>query len=192
MNRPLKRKLTLALLAYLDSRKSGLAYADITLVTGAGTTLAQETAFDADATETGEIAEPLPPYLAVEVLCQADPDLPGVVSFEAVLHVKTLATVENEEGEPSSRFDADAILRDAHNVLMTPTNDAAAFSDSNRECAAFCSYASKPGGSDTRPTFRKPLHVYDMWHTSSPSLFDGDAWHDQLVFAGVAQDMDNA
>lgn len=192
MNRPLKRKLALALLAWLDHNKTGKAYADITLVTGAGTTLAQEAAFDADATDTGEIAEPLPPYLAIEVATLADPDLPGVVSFEAILHLKTLATVEDAEGEESSRFDADSILRDAYDVVMTPSNDAAAFADDNPETAAFRSFANKPVGTDIRATYRKPLHIYAMWHTQAPSLFDADSWHDQLIFAGHAQDMDNA
>jgi len=96
------------------------------------------------------------------------------------------------DGDYRLEIPASGPLRDAYNVLMTPTDDNAAFSDTNPECAAVIAYASKPGGSDTRPTFRKPLHIYDLWHTTSPSLFDGDAWHDQLVFAGVAQDMDSS
>jgi len=188
MNRPLKRKLSLALLAYIDANKAGTPFADITLVSGASTTIAQEAAFDAGG-DMGEITEPLPPYLAVDAVTVADPELPGVASFEVVLHLKTLATVEDEEGEPSTRADADAILRAVYDLVMTPPNDAAAFSDSNLECGALLTYANKPAGTDLRPTYRKPLHIYRMWHTTSPTLYDADTWHDQLVFAGHAQDM---
>jgi len=191
MNRPLKRKLSLALLAYIDANKAGTPFADITLVSGASTTIAQESAFDAG-TDMGEITEPLPPYLAVDAVTVADPELPGVASFEIVLHLKTLATVEDEEGAPSTRADADAILRAVYDLVMTPPNDAAAFSDSNLECGAFLSYANKPQGTDSRPTYRKPIHVYRMWHTTSPTIYDADTWHDQLVFAGHAQDMDSS
>lgn len=190
MNRPLKRKLSLALLAYINAHKAGTPFADITLVTGASTTLEQEAALDAG-TDVGEVTEPLPPYLAVDAVAVADPDLPGAASFEVVLHLKTIATVEDEAGEPSTRFDADAILRAVYDLVMTPPNDAAPFSDSNLECGALRTYANKPEGTDTRDTFRKPLHVYRMWHTTSPTLYDTDAWHDQLVFAGHAQDMDS-
>ena len=191
MNRPLKRKLSLAVLAYLEANKAGTPFADITLVSGASTTIAQEAAFDAG-TDVGEVAEPLPPYLAVDAVAVADPELPGVASFEVVMHLKTLATVEDEEGAPSTRTDADAILRAVYDLVMTPPNDAAAFSDSNLECGAFLTYANKPAGADSRPTYRKPLHIYRMWHTTSPTLYDADAWHDQLVFAGHAQDMDSS
>ena len=191
MNRPLKRKLSLALLAYIDANKAGTPFADITLVSGSSTTIAQEAAFDAGG-DVGEITEPLPPYLAVDAVTVADPELPSVASFEVVLHLKTLATVDDEEGEPSTRADADAILRAVYDLVMTPPNDAAAFSDSNLECGALLAYANKPEGTDTRPTFRKPLHIYRMWHTTSPTLYDADTWHDQLVFAGHAQDMDSA
>lgn len=191
MNRPLKRKLSLAVLAYLEANKTGAPFADITLVSGASTTIAQEAAFDAG-TDVGEVTEPLPPYLAVDAVAVADPELPGVASFEVVMHLKTLATVEDEEGAPSTRTDADAILRAVYDLVMAPPNDAAAFSDSNPECAALLTYANKPSGTDLRPTFRKPLHIYRMWHTTSPTLYDADAWHDQLVFAGHAQDMDSS
>jgi len=191
MNRPLKRKLSLALLAYIDANKAGTPFADITLVSGASTTIAQESAFDSGG-DAGEITEPLPPYLAVDAVTVADPELPGVASFEIVLHLKTLATVEDEEGAPSTRADADAILRAVYDLVMTPPNNAAAFSDSNLECGALLAYANKPEGTDTRPTFRKPLHIYRMWHTTSPTIYDSDTWHDQLVFAGHAQDMDSS
>jgi hypothetical protein len=189
MNRPLKRKLSIAILAYLDARKAGTPFASLTLVTGASTTLAQEAAFDA-AGSVGPVTEPEPPFLVCEVVTQADPELPGVVTFEAVLHLKTLAAVEDDAGAPSIRADADAILRAVYDLLMTPPNDALPFDDANLECAAFCAFASKPGGADTREVFRKPLHLYRMWHTTAPSLFDADIWHDQLIFAGHAQDMD--
>lgn len=189
MNRPLKLKLSLAALAYLEANKTGTPFANITLVSGASTTIAQETAFDAGG-GVGEVTEPNEPFLAVDAVTVADPDLPGVASFELVLHLKTLATVDDDAGDPSTRFDADAILRAVYDLLMKPTNDAAAFSDSNLECAFFATYANKPVGTDTRPTFRKPLHIYRMWHTASPTLYESDVWHDQLVFAGHAQDMD--
>ncbi|WP_395736277.1 hypothetical protein [Prosthecobacter sp.] len=190
INRPLKRKLANAVLAWLNARKEGTSYAEITLVTGASTTLEQEAAADAGA-DVGPVTEPEPPYIAVEVITQADPDLPGVCSFELVLHLKTLAAVEDDEGKPSSRFDADAILRDCYNVLMAPLNDSAPFDDSNLECSAFQAFVNKPEGTDARENFRKPLHLYRMWHTTAPSLFDTDTWHDQIIFAGHAQDMDS-
>lgn len=191
MNRPLKRKLANALLAWLNAQKSGKAYESLTLVTGASTTLAQEAAFDAGQ-DIGPVSEPEPPYLAVDVVTQADPDLPGVCSFEVVVHLKTLAAVDDGDGQPSSRFDADAILRDCYDVIMAPPDDSAPFADDNLECSAFQSFVNKPGGTDERETFRKPLHLYRMWHTTAPSLFDTDIWHDQLIFAGHAQDMDSS
>ncbi|WP_395753324.1 hypothetical protein [Prosthecobacter sp.] len=190
MNRPLKRKIAIAVLAWLNVKKTGKAYESLPLVTGASTTLAQEAAFDAG-TDVGPVTEPDPPYLACEVVTQADPDLPGCVSFELVLHLKTLAAVDDGDGEPSSRFDADAILRDIYDVLMMPPDDDAPFDDANPECAAFRAFANKPEGTDARETFRKPLHIYGMWHTTTPSLFDTDIWHDQIIFAGHAQDMDS-
>lgn len=189
MNRPLKQKLALAAMAYINANKTGSPFASIQLVTGASTTLAQEAAYDAGGT-FGEVTEPDPPYIAFNVVTLADPELPGVASFELVIHLKTYATVEDDEGEPGSRFEAESIIRAIYDLMMKPTNDAAAFSDSNLECAAFTAYANKPTGTDSRETFRKPLHVYRMWHTAAPSLFEQDEWHDQIVFAGHAQDMD--
>lgn len=191
MNRPLKRKLALAILAFLDAHKTGKAYASLTLVTGASTTLAQEAALDAGG-DVGAVTEPEPPYLACEVVTQADPDLPGVVSFEAILHLKTTAAIDDEEGAPSTRGETDAILRDCYDVMIAPADDAAAFTDANHEFAALLAFANKPAGTDAREVFRKPLHLYAVWHTSAPSLFDTDLWHDQLIFAGHAQDMDSA
>lgn len=190
MNRPLKRKLALAILAWLDQHKAGKAFEALTMVTGSGTTLAQEAAFDA-AGARAEVAEPAAPFLAVDVATVRDTDMPGVCSFEAVLHLKTLST-DGEEGEASSRFDADEILRDLYDVLVMPLNDGAAFSDANGECVALAVFANKPEGADTRPGYRVPLHLYGMWPTSEPSLFDGDQWHDQMVFSGHAQDMDSS
>ncbi len=184
MNRPLKRKLAIATMAYLDSRKTGMVYAGLTIVTGASTTLAQEIA------GAGDVTEPPMPYAAVDVATVADPELPGVCAFELVVHLKTSST-DSEDGTPSTRFATDAMLRAIYDVLMTPTNDDAAFSDSNPETAAFRAFANKPQGTDSRPAYRTPLHIYDMRHTTAPSMFDSDNWHDQLVFAGVAQDMDD-
>lgn len=191
MNRPLRRKLSLAALAYLEANKAGTPLSNITLVSGASTTIAQEAAFDAGG-DVGEVTEPNPPLLAIEANTVADPELPGVVSFELVAHLKTYASIDDDGGEPSRRADADAILRAVYDLLMKPLNDAAAFSDSNLECGAFTAYANKPAGTDTRQTFRKPLHIYRMWHTTAPVLYEPDVWHDQLVFSGHAQDMDSA
>jgi len=191
MNRPLKRKLSLAVLAYINANKTGTPFASLTLVSGASTTIAQEVAFDAGG-DVGDVTEPVPPYLVVDAVAVADPYLPGVASFELMIHLKTLATVEDSDGDPSTRAEADDILRAVYDLIMTPTNDAAAFSDSNLECGALLTYANKPEGTDSRPTFRKPLHIYRMWHETAPTMYDTDAWHDQLVFAGHAQDMDSS
>lgn len=191
MNRPLKRKLSLAALAYLETNKAGTPFANITLVSGASTTIDQEAAYDAGG-DVGEVTEPDAPFLAIECNTVADPELPGVASFELVAHLKTYASIDDDEGAPSKRADTDSILRAVYDLLMKPLNDAAAFSDSNLECGAFIAYANKPQGTDARDSFRKPLHIYRMWHTTSPSLYEPDEWHDQIVFAGHAQDMDSA
>lgn len=186
MNRPLKRKLENLLLAFLDANKSGTAFAAVTLVTGSGTTLAAEIARD-DAATAVAVPEPQPPFLAISVLTQADPDLPGVASFEAVLHLKTDATAP-----ASDRLTTDAILRDIYNVMIRTADDDNPFSDSNHEFALLLTFANKPVGTDSRPTYLTPLHVYGIWHTQSPTLFDDENWHDQLVFAGHAQDMNSS
>lgn len=191
MNRPLKRKLSLAVLAYINANKTRTPFASLTLVSGASTTIAQEVAFDAGG-DVGDVTEPVPPYLVVDAVAVADPNLAGVASFELMIHLKTLATVEDSDGDPSTRAEADDILRSIYDLLMTPPNDSAAFSDSNLECGALLTYANKPEGTDSRPTFRKPLHIYRMWYETAPTMYDTDAWHDQLVFAGHAQDMDSS
>lgn len=185
MNRPLKRKLTNAVMAFLEAAKAGTPFAGITFVTGAGTTLAAEVAHDAE-TSALAVAEPLPPFLAIDANTQADPDLPGVAAFELVLHLKTDATAPDAD-----RLDTDAILRAIYDTLIAPPNDAAAFDDANKEFGALRTFINKPG-TDNRPTYRKPLHLYSMWHTTAPTLFDDENWHDQLVFAGHAQDMDDS
>ena len=186
MNRPLRRKLENLVLAFLDTHKTGKAYADVTRVTGGGTTLADEIALDAGGTPE-PTAEPSTPFLAVQVETTPDPDLPGVASVQIILHLKTDGTAEDAQ-----RNATDAILRDLLDVLIQPPDDNAAFTDANKEFAALRTFANKPGGSDTRPTYRKPLHVYNLWLQSMPNAFDGDHWHDQIILAGHAQDMDDS
>lgn len=194
MNRPLKRKLENLILAYLTAYQSGSAYAAITLVTSGGTTLADEIALDAGNTPS-PTAEPEIPFCSINVITTADPALPGVASFEIILHLKTTATGGGDPGDaPTDHRNAtDAILRALYDTLITPTDDNAAFTDTNKEFARLLTFANLPEDpeDDDRPVYRKPLHLYAIWHTSSPTLQDDDAWHDQLIYAGHAQDMDS-
>lgn len=188
MNRPLKRKLENAVLAFLDAHKTGTAFATLSIVSGHGTTLAAEIAFDADADEKPDVTEPEMPYLAVFAQTRADPDLPNVSSFELVLHYKHDATASAQ-----SRADADAVLRDLFDVLTLPPDADELAADDNRECGAFLDFANidpDPEAEDERPALRAPLHVYGMWPVNEVTLFDDTAWHDQIAFAGHAQDID--
>lgn len=186
MNRPLRRKLENLILAYLDANKTGKAFADITFTTGSGTTLADEIQMDAGTTPQGT-AEPDVPFCAVFVTTQPDQDMPGVHTCTITLHLKTNGTAPAAE-----RLTTDAILRDLHDVLIAPPDDNAAFTDANPDFGALRTFANKPGGSDTRPTYRKPLHIYGLWLQDTASLNDDEFWHDQITLAGHAQDMDDS
>lgn len=186
MNRPLRRKLENAVLKWLDSQKTGKAYADLTGYTSSGTTLADEAALDASTTPA-DTAEPVVPFFVCQVSCTPDPDLPGVAAVEIVLHLKTDGTVAG-----ANRLTTDAIIRDLYDVLIMPPNDAAAFDDANKEFAALRTFANKPGGSDTRQAYRTPLHIYNLWLTGTASLQDDEFWHDQILLGGHAQDMDDS
>jgi hypothetical protein len=186
MNRPLRRKLENLVLAFLDHHKTGKAYASVTMTTGGGTTLADEIALDASTTPEST-AEPGTPFLAVQVETTPDPDLPGVATAQIILHLKSDGTAED-----AHRNATDAILRDLYDVLIQPPDDAAAFTDANKEFGALRVFANKPAGSDTRPTYRKPLHLYNAWLQSMPNAFDGDHWHDQIILTAHAQDMDES
>lgn len=188
MNRPLKRKLENSILAFLDAHKSGTVLESLAIVSGHGTTLAAELALDADAADKPPVTEPETPYLAVFVQTRADPDLPNVSAFEAVLHYKHDGT-----GDTQSRADADAVLRAVFDLLTLPADDEALADDANRECGAFLAFANidpDPEAADTRDACRKPLHVYGLWPTSELTMFDDTHWHDQITFAGHAQDID--
>lgn len=197
MNRPLTRKLENAALAYLTANKTGTAFASLTMITSCGTTLEDEAAYDAG-NKPAKPAEPDVPFLAVHATVKPDPDAPGCAAIEIIFHLKTAGIGgENteEDGsapESTSRLETDAILRDLFDVIMRPTDDEAAFSDANPACAALLTFANKPGGSDTRQTYRKPLHIYGLWHTDSPQVNDGTHWHDQIVLSGHAQEMDES
>jgi hypothetical protein len=186
MNRPLKRKLENLAMKYLDANKTGKAYADISLVTSGGTTLADEVAIDAGSAAS-TTAEPSLPFIMCLATITPDSELPGVAAFELTVHLSTDAT-----GIASDRNGTDEILRDLYDVLIAPSNDAAAFDDSNKEFGALVTYANKPGGSDTRQTYRKPLHVYNMWLAGNATQSFDDCWHDQIILGGHAQDMDNS
>lgn len=188
MNRPLKRKLEDAILAFLDANKTGTVFETLAIVSGHGTTLAAELAFDADASDKPEVTEPAAPYLSVFVQTRADPDLPNAFTFEAVLHYKHDATAAAQ-----SRADADAVLRAAFDLITQPPDDAELADDANRECGAFLAFANidpAPEAADDRDACRKPLHVYGLWPTSELTMFDDTHWHDQISFAGHAQDID--
>lgn len=188
MNRPLKRKLENALLAWLDAHKTGTVLETLAIVSGHGTTLAAELAYDADPADKPAVTEPQTPYLAVFVQTRADPDLPNVASYEAVLHYKHDATAEAQ-----SRADADAVLRAAFDLITLPPDDDELAADANPECGAFRTFANidpDPQAADTRPACRRPLHVYALWPVAELTLFDDTHWHDQLTFAGHAQDID--
>lgn len=188
MNRPLKRKLEHAVLAWLDANKTGTVLASLVIVSGHGTTLAAEIALDADAADKPPVEEPATPYLAVFVQTRADPDLPNVSSFELVLHYKHDATADAQ-----SRADADAVLRAALDLLTLPSNAANLADDANAECSALLAFANVPADpedADSRHTCRRPLHVYGCWPVSELTLFADTHWHDQIGFAGHAQDID--
>lgn len=196
MNRPLARKLENSALAYLNANKTGTAFAALTMVTSCGTTLAQEAAYDSG-TKPAKPSEPDVPFLAIHATVKPDIDAPGCGAVEIIFHLKTagIGGEGEEDGsfpDSSARMETDAILRDLFDVIMRPPNDEVAFSDSNPACAAFITYANKPGGSDTRETYRKPLHIYGLWHTDSPQVNDGTHWHDQIVLSGHAQEMDDS
>lgn len=189
MNRPLKRKLENAVLAFLDAHKTGTVFETLAIVSGHGTTLEAETAFDADADEKPPVTEPELPYLAVFAQTRADADLPNVSAFELVLHYKHDATAASQ-----SRVDADELLRAIADLITSPPDDSELAADDNRECGAFLAFANidpDPEAEDERPALRKPLHVYGMWPTAELTLFDDTAWHDQITFAGHAQDIDS-
>lgn len=188
MNRPLKRKLENALLAFLDANKSGRPFETLTIVSGHATTLAAEIAYDADPDAKPVVTEPELPYLAVFVQTRADPDMPNVSTFEAVLHYKHDATAPDQ-----SRIDADELLRAVLDLITSPPDDAELTTDANRECGAFLAFANMPTdveAPDERPALRRPLQVDGMWPTAELTLFDGEQWHDQIALAGYAQDID--
>lgn len=189
MNLPLKRKLEHAILAWLDAGKEDTAFESLPLYCADGTTRAQELLHSA-APETvakPQPGEPEPPFLAVVAATQADPALAHTHSFEIVLHLQTDATLPD-----ASRLDTDAILRDLYQRVMESPDDTEIIGDGNQECGAFVSFANKPeAAEDTRDALRTPLHIYRMWPTSAPELFEGGQWSSQLIFAGHCQDMDS-
>jgi hypothetical protein len=189
MNRPLKRKLENALIAFLDASKAGTAFENTTLVSGHATSLADEIALDADPAAVVAVEEPPMPYLVVFVQTRADADLPGVSSFELVCHYKHDATAPGQR-----RGDVDEILHALLDLITRPTDADSLTDDANQECGAFLAFANidpDAEAPDTRPDYRRPLHVYDLSPTAENTLFDDTAWHDQLSFAGVAQDLNS-
>lgn len=188
MNRPLKRKLENAALAFLDANKSGTPLAELTIVSGHGTSLADEAALDANAAADLDVQEPEMPYLAVFAQTRADPQCAGCYSFELVCHYKHDATDAKQR-----RYDADEVLRAVLDVLTSPPDPEALTEDSNPECGALLAFANidpDPEAADTRPAYRRPLHIYGIWPTVENTLFDEIAWHDQISFAGDCQDFD--
>jgi hypothetical protein len=187
MNRPLRRKLENLVMKYLDTNKTGTAFESVSIVSSGGTTLADEAALDAG-TSVGDTEEPSTPFIAVAVSTSADPHLPGVAQIEIVIHLKTDGTAEDK-----NRLQADTIIRDLYNEMIRTLDDDTAFSDSNIEFSKIMAFANLPtvAAEDARQDYRRPLHIYDIWHTDAPSVNDGEFWHDQLIFAGTAQDMDS-
>lgn len=185
MNRPLKRKLENAVLAYLDANKTGTTIESLTIVSGHGTDLAAEIAIAADPAATPAVTEPDMPYLAIFVQTRAEPGMPNNFAYELVAHYKHDATAPDQ-----TRAAADDVLRDVHDLLTCPPTEADLTEDSNPEAGAFRAFANIVSvGSDTREVWRKPLHVYSLFPTSELTLFDEFAWHDQIAFAGHAQDI---
>jgi hypothetical protein len=188
MNRPLKRKLENAVLAFLDAHKDGTPFEELTIVSGHGTSLANEIALDADSDAEIKVQEPEMPYLAVFAQTRADRDLPNCYAFEIVCHYKHDATDSKQR-----RYDADQILRAIADTLTSPPDEDELTEQSNAECGALLAFANidpNPEAADDRPAFRRPLHIYGMWPTAENTLFDDTAWHDQISFAGDAQDID--
>jgi hypothetical protein len=186
MNRPIARKIELAALAWLANNADDTPLEGLSMVTSSGTTLAQEIIFDDTPASKPTTVEPQPPFLAAMATVEADPDLPHVYAFRLTLHVRVGATDEDV-----SRVDLDAILRDAQNIMLEPTNTNAATTDSNREAGAFLAFVTKPSTApDTRESVFVPLAVYDLYSTGQVTDNSDDIWDGQLNFAGHAQDMD--
>ena len=186
MNRPIRRKIELALISWLTSKAAGTALEDISMVTSSGTTLAAELAYDADSTALPPSIEPAPPFLSVDAQVEADPDLPHVYRARVAVHVRVDAT--NEAG---SRVTIDAILRDAHNIITEPADTDEPTADDNRECGALLAYLTKPDTApDTRSTVFTPLAVYDLWTTGQADEDQDTIWDGQLHYEGTVQDMD--
>lgn len=186
MNRPIKRKIELAALAWLDANKAGTALAGLQMLTSNGTTLADELAFDASPASKPLTNEPQPPFLAVAATVEADDALAHVYSFKLTIHARVDAT-----DETGSRIDIDDILRDANNIIIEPVDADAPARDGNAECSAFLAYFAKPATSpDTRPSCCVPLAFYDVFQDGMADDNDGTIWDGQINFAGTAQDMD--
>jgi hypothetical protein len=186
MNRPLRRKIELAALAWLEENKDETPLEGLAMVTADGTTLAAELAYDASPTARPPTIEPQPPFLAALATVEADPDLPHVYTYRLTLHVRTDAT-----NEAVSRADIDAILREAQAVMTQPINPAQVVGDGNREGGAFVAFTAKPQTPpDDRPTCIVPLAIYDLYATGAADENDETIWDGQLNFQGMAQDMD--
>ena len=188
MNRPLKRKIENAVLAFLEANKAGTPFASLTIVSGHGTSLADEIALDADSSAEIDVQEPQMPFLAVFAQTRADQQCPNIYSFELVLHYKHDATNAGQR-----RYDADAIMRAVLDTITAPEDANALTDDDNSEFGALLDFANidpDPQAADTRPAYRRPLHIYGMNVTSENTLFDETAWHDQLSFTGDCQDID--
>jgi hypothetical protein len=179
--KPLRRKLALAVMAYLDSLAEDTALEGIPIYSGYGTTLEDEDAGNPP------VSEPELPFLAVDCAITASDEIEHIYSYEVVVHLKTDGT---DEG--ATRADADAILHDALAILSLPPDVELPPSDTNKPFSEFLDYANKPEGEDEREEYRRPLHIYDMWTLTQPTLFDkAKHWHDQLTFGGYCQDIDS-
>ena len=186
MNRPIRRKIELAALAWLNINSTDTALEGLTMLTGNGTTLTDELAFDSSPASRPVTNEPQPPFLAASVTVEAEDALAHVYSFKLTLHVRTDATDES-----ASRTDIDDILRDANNIMTQPADADAVARDGNAECSAFLAYFAKPETPpDTRPSCCVPIAFYDLTQDGAADDNDGTIWDGQINFTGYVQDMD--
>jgi len=179
--RPIKHKLESAVQRFLNANKTGTGFASVPMLNSYGYAIGDNTAVPK--------VQPPFPFVTIMASTTADAEIPGVASYnlEIVYHTDSTLT-------PAQRITATETIEEIHRLMTQPPDDAATWSDGNREGGAFKAYANKPNtGTDTRDASAKPLHVYDiMPESDATQLAQGEhTWNDTLSYTGTAQTMDN-
>lgn len=139
--------------------------------------------------DDGTVPPEQPPFPFVTIMAVTSPDdvLPGVAQFE--LRVMYHSDAQDSIGSRRSRM---AALEAMKARMLQPPDDDATWSDSNPEGGALLTFANKPVGTDSRDSWRVPLHIYRIEQQSDPSRMAERIFEDELVFIGTAQTMNSS